>query len=174
MWHDNDGIVQIYNTFIESKMAFPCECPECKSKSAHIYIHNHNDNRCGVWTWCSECGGYSHMSAQTPDWWKNPDFIDGEKLCSEPDYLETRATDIDEWVNDFNTCKKSKPRHTVIQDRFNVKLKTDIQGIPAGTKGVIVVKNDLKTITVQFICEGGAIIDILLPHDELLNVLEIL
>lgn len=174
MWHDNDGIVQIYNSFIKSKRTFPCECPECKSRSVHLYIHDHGDNHCGIWTWCSNCGAFSHMSAQTPRWWKNPVFIDENKLCSEPDYLDTKSFEIDEWVNRFYTCKRSKPQPNVIEDRFNVKLTADIQGIPSGTEGVIVVKNDFTTITVQFIGKDGAITNILLDHAELMKAVEIL
>lgn len=174
MWHDNDAIVQLYNRFIETTKAFPCECPECKSQSAHVYIHDHGDNRCGVWTWCSDCGAFSHMSAQTPACWKNPVFIDETELCSEPDYLETKAIEIDDWVNSFSACKRSKSQKNVIEDRFNVRLTADIQGIPSGTEGVIVIKNDFKTVTVQFISKDGATTNVLLDHAELIKSVEIL
>lgn len=174
MWHDNDGIVQIYNGFIESKQTFPCECPECKSQSVHLYIHDHGDNRCGVWTWCSNCGAFSHMSDQTPSWWKNPVFIDENELCSEPDYLETKFLEIDEWVNSFYTCKRSKPQQSVLEARFNVKLTTDIQGIPSGTEGVMVIKNDFKTVAIQFTSKDGETTNILLDRTELIKSVEIL
>ena len=101
-------------------------------------------------------------------------FIDENELCSEPDYLDIKSLEIDEWVNDFNSCKRSKHQLDVIEDRFNVKLTTDIQGIPSGTEGIIVVKNDFNTITVQFVGKDGAITDILLDHAELMKAIEIL
>ena len=115
------------------------------------------------------------MSGQVPKWWKNPIFIDGHELCAEPDYLEAHAVDIDEWVNSLIPTKKTKSYQPyVIEDRFNVKLTTYIQGISSGTEGVIVVKNDFNTITVQFIGKDGAITDILLDHAELMKAIEIL
>ena len=174
MWHNNDGLIQTYNRFIENKEVFPCECPECKNQSVHIYVHSHENNHCGVWVWCSKCCAFSHMSAQTPSWWKNPVFIDENELCSEPDYLEENSDEIDEWVNSFKSCKRSKMQQNVIEDCFNVRLKTDIQGIPSGAEGTIVIKNDFKTVTVQFISKDGEITEILLNHVELIKSVEIL
>lgn len=175
MWHNNDKITEIYNSFIEGGMKFPCECPACKSESAHVYIHSHDAHHCGIWVWCSKCGAYSHMSGQTPKRWENPAFIDKSELCSEPDYLETKAAEIDGWVNTLIPNKKTKAESPfVIEDRFNAKLKTEMQGIPAGTEGVIVVKNDFKTVTVQFIYEEGKVIELLLSQEELLQAVEVL
>ena len=174
MWHDNDKMVAVYNNITEDINKFPCECPACNCNSVHVYIHDHGDGHCGIWAWCSECGAFSHMSGQTPTWWKNPVFINEYELCSEPDYLDTKSLEIDEWVNGFNSCKRSKPQPNVIEDRFNVKLTTDIQGISSGTEGVIVVKNDFNTITVQFIRKDGVTTDILLDHAKLMKAVEIL
>lgn len=85
------------------------------------------------------------MSGQTPTWWKNPVFINEHELCSEPDYLETQAVAIDEWINTLIPIKETKSNQPfVIEDRFNVIIKNDIQGILAGTQGVMVVKTTLK------------------------------
>ena len=175
MWKDSDKLVEKYNCFVDGGAKVPFECPECNSKAVHIYIHSHDSNHCGIWIWCSECGAFAHMSGQTPTWWKNPVFIDGHQLCSEPDYLETQAIDIDEWVNALVPIKKTKSHQPyVIEDRFNVVIKTDIQGILAGTRGVMVVKNDLKAVKVQFIHEDGQAVDITISQEELLQAVEVI
>ena len=115
------------------------------------------------------------MSGQTPTWWKKPVFINEHELCSEPDYLETQAIDIDEWVNSHVPIKKTKSHQPyVVEDRFNVVIKTDIQGILAGTRGVMVVKNDLKAVKVQFIHEDGQAVDITISQEELLQATKML
>ena len=96
MWHDHDKIIEIYNKLSQGDARFPCECPNCRHKTTHIYIHAHNRDHCGIWIWCSECGAYAHMSGHTPTWWENPIFVDSYNLCSEPDYLETKTTEIDD------------------------------------------------------------------------------
>ena len=175
MWHDNDKIVEVYNRTTEGINKFPCECPACNCNSVHVYIHDHCDGHCGIWAWCSECGAFSHMSGQTPTWWKNPIFIDGHELCAEPDYLEAHAVNIDEWVNSLIPTKKTKSYQSyVIEDRFNVIIKNDIQGILAGTRGVMVVKNDLKTVKIQFVYEDGQVSDITLSQEELLQAVEVI
>ena len=154
MWKDSDKLVEIYNHFIEGGTKVPYECPECNSEAVHVYLHSHDSTHCGVWLWCSRCGAFAHMSGQVPKWWKNPIFIDGHELCAEPDYLEAHAVDIDEWVNSLIPTKKTKSYQPyVIEDRFNVIIKNDIQGILAGTRGVMVVKNDLETVKIQFVYE---------------------
>ena len=174
MWFDNEKIIEIYNKLNIENVKFPYECPNCKSKAAHLYIHEHNDKNCGIWVWCSECGAFAHMSSHTPSWWKNPIFIDGDELCSEPSYLETKVLEIDEWVNKLVLTKTSEKQPGFIEDRFNVKFKVDIQGISSGTEGVLVVNNDFKTTTVKFVRKSGETIDILLSHEDLLQVIEIL
>ena len=171
MWHDNEKIIKIYNGLSKNNK-FPSECPNCKSESAHIYFHSHKVNHCGVWVWCSKCGAFAHMSSYTPNWWKNPVFINEDELCSEPTYLESKATEIDEWVNSLDVGKNIK--QSFIEDHFNVKLKVDIQGIPAGTKGVLVIKNNLEHTIVQFVYNSGETVDFSLPHEELLKSVEIL
>ena len=175
MWHDNDKMVAIYNNITEDINKFPCECPECNSEAVHVYLHSHDSIHCGVWLWCSRCGAFAHMSGQVPKWWKNPIFINGHELCAEPDYLETHAVDIDEWVNSLIPTKKTKSyKPYVIEDRFNVIIKKDIQGILAGTRGVMVVKNDLETVKIQFVYEDRQVVDITISQEELLQAVEVL
>ena len=115
------------------------------------------------------------MSGQTPTWWKNPVFINEHELHSEPDYLETQAVAIDEWINNLIPVKKTKSNQPfVIEDRFNVIIKNDIQGILAGTRGVMVVKNDLETVKIQFVYEDGQAVDITISQEELLQAIEVL
>ena len=174
MWKDNGKIIEVYNKLSEENIKFPYECPNCRSNSTHIYIQNHNDKHCGLWIWCSECGAYTHMSGQTPNWWKNPVFIDENELCTEPDYLDGKSIEIDEWVNNLVLGKKIKGTQNVIEDRFNVRLKIDIQELSAGTEGVLVIKNNFKTMQFQFVCDCGKVFDIMLSKEELLQAVEIL
>lgn len=175
MWHDNGRMVEIYSRISEEIDKIPCECPMCNCNTVHVYIQDHGNSHCGIWVWCSKCGAFSHMSGQTPNWWKNPVFIDDSELCSEPDYLDTKSTEIDEWVNTLVSNKKIKSQQPfVIEDRFNVITKKDIQGILVGTRGVIVVKNDFKEVKIQLICEDGQVIDIMLSQEELLQAVEVL
>lgn len=152
MWIDNDKIMVVLDAANEGKSHFPCVCPICEKKSAHIYIHRHDNRHCGIWTWCSSCGSYSHMSGRTPKWWKNPDFVDVNQLCSEPEYLEKISDKIDTWTNNILLDKKAfyeKP--LILENKFKVKLLFDYQGIPAGTIGTLIIKDDFKNIKVDFI-----------------------
>ena len=175
MWKDSDKLVEAYSCFMEGGTKTPFECPECNRKAVHVYIHLHDSNHCGIWIWCSECGAFAHMSGQAPTWWKNPVFIDGHRLCSEPDYLETQAVKIDGWVNSLVPIEKRKPHQPyVLEDRFNVVIKTDIQGILAGTRGAMVVKNDLKAVKIQFVYEDGQAVDITVSQEKWLQAVEVL
>lgn len=174
MWTDNDKIMTLFDKANTGETKFPCECPVCQKQSAHIYIHRHNDRHCGVWTWCSECRASSHMSGNTPAWWENPDFVDSSKLCSEPTYLDKMADGIDEWVNQISPKDNAESiAPFVMEDRFNVRLKEDLQGIPAGETGVIVVKNDFKTLTVEFITNDGLTIAIHESSTRLTEIVEV-
>ena len=62
----------------------------------------------------------------------------------------------------------------VIEDRFNVRLKIDIQELSAGTEGVLVIKNNFKTMQFQFVCDCGKVFDIMLSKEELVQAVEIL
>ena len=175
MWKDEkDNMLDILDEIEKGQAKFPTVCPNCGSNSTHIYIQDHGDKHCGVWIWCSECGAYAHMSGQTPNWWKNPVFIDENELCSEPDYLDGKFIEIDEWVNNLVLGKKIKGTQNIIEDRFKVRLKIDIQELTAGTEGVLVIKNNFKTMQFQFICDCGKVVDIMLSKEELLQAVEIL
>ena len=43
MWNDNDRILSIFRNVEDGKSVYPCECPVCNTRNAHIYIHKHND-----------------------------------------------------------------------------------------------------------------------------------
>ena len=50
MWHDNDKMVAVYKNITEGINKFPCECPTCNGDTVHLYIHDHGDGHCGIWT----------------------------------------------------------------------------------------------------------------------------
>lgn len=173
MWNDNDKIIEIFSKVDENQIVYPCVCPICNKQTAHIYIHKHNDRHCGIWTWCSNCKASSHLSGKTPLWWENPDFVDPAKLCAEPEYLDQMKDKIDEWVNAIvpkDNAKANKP--FIMENRFNVILKEELQGIPAGTKGVIVIKDDFKKQTIVFIDAEGKKTNINSHPEDLLNLFE--
>jgi len=175
MWNDNDKIIEIFDTSEDGKTVFPCVCPVCNSHSAHVYFHKHNDRHCGIWTWCSNCGASSHMSGNTPKWWKNPDFIDPTQLCAEPDYLEQLKDRIDEWVNMIAPKDPVKVRKPfVMENRFDVILRNEFYGMPAGTSGVIVIKDDFKTMTIDFIDSNGKKINMHETPEDLEKNVEII
>ena len=99
-WTDNnDKIMQIYDTACDRKTLFPVICPICGNQDGHIYIHRYDENHGGIWLWCGNCHLYTHMSGVVPEWWKNPDFIDGDALESAPVALDENAPQIDDWFN---------------------------------------------------------------------------
>lgn len=156
MWKDNDKIIKVYGKANEGKIKFPCLCPICQNTSAHVYIHRHNEDHCGIWTWCSTCKASAHMSGRTPIWWVNPDFVDSSKLCSDPMYLNSISNKIDEWVNPLlPTITLEDNDQFVMENKFDVVLKEKINGIAAGSTGVIVIRDDFKTVKVDFITSDG-------------------
>lgn len=174
MWNDNDKIMGIFDKANEGGMQFPCQCPVCQKQSAHVYIHRHNDKHSGIWTWCNECGASAHLSGQTPSWWVNPDFVDANKLCSDPSYLDEISDQIDKWVNSLVPAKSTEATSPfVMKNRFDVILKEDLQGLPAGTTGTIVVKDDFRTMTIDFIGTDGKAIRIHETPERLLQVVEV-
>ena len=100
MWHDSDDtIMNIFDDACAGKTKFPSDCPICKGRQAHIYMHRHNPRHGGIWMWCSSCRAYAHMSGIIPDWWENPGFTDEALLEGEPSVLDDMAVQIDRWVN---------------------------------------------------------------------------
>lgn len=141
MWVDNEKIMTIFDMVNKKNTHFPCKCPVCNKETAHIYIHRHDDRQCGIWVWCSSCKSYSHMSDESPKWWKNPDFVDVDQLCSEPEYLETMSDKIDTWVDSIMPDEKAFPEKPLImENKFKVRLLADYQNIPAGTVGTLAIK----------------------------------
>ncbi len=175
MWIDNDKIMVLYDMVNNEKVHFPCVCPICNKTTAHIYIHRHNDRHSGIWTWCSSCGSYSHMSGETPKWWENPDFIDANQLCSEPEYLEMMSDKIDNWVNNIVPEEKIYSEKTlIIENKFKVRLLTDYQGISAGTIGTLVIKDDFRKIKIDFINAEGKKINLKIQPDKVLSFFEVI
>lgn len=161
MWNDNDKIIEIFDKANEGGTQFPCKCPVCRNCSAHVYIHRHNDKHCGIWTWCSACGATSHMSGEAPAWWLNPDFVDAAQLCSDPSNLNEIADRIDKWVNSLVPSEKTETTSPfVMEDRFDVVLKEELEGIPVGTTGAIVIRNDFRTVKIDFIGTNGKTVSI--------------
>ena len=99
MWHDDNEIEKIFDRAVLDASSFPVVCPCCGDKSGHIYMNKHKECRGGIWAWCSKCGASVHMDGWIPIWWQDAPFIDEHELCGIPDYLESVAREIDEWVN---------------------------------------------------------------------------
>ena len=174
MWNDNDRIMEIFNKANEGGSQLPCECPVCHNRSAHIYIHRHNDQHCGIWTWCNECGASSHMSGETPAWWVNPDFVDESQLCSDPSYLDGLADTIDKWVNSLMPTENANAISPfVMEDKFEVVLRDNLQGLPAGATGTMVIRNDFKTMTIDFIGADRKKVRIHETPERLLQIVEV-
>jgi len=175
MWNCNDKIMSVFDQLNEGALNIPYKCPVCGAHSGHIYIHKHDDKHCGIWIWCSSCGSYSHMSDETPIWWINPDFVDENQLCSEPEYLEIMKDTIDAWVYSIAPTEKvSISEPFIMEDKFNVKLQEDLQGISAGTTGILVIKNDFKAIEFEFIDESGNSINLNVQPEKVKRIFEII
>ena len=175
MWSNNDKLMEIFDMTNNGKTHFPFACPICNKEAAHVYIHSHDDRHCGIWAWCSSCGSYSHMSGESPNWWKNPDFVDTEQLCSEPDYLETVSDKIDTWINSILPDEKAFPENTLImENKFKVKLLVDCQDIPAGTTGTLVIRDDFRKITIDFINTEGEMINLKIQPNKVTSIFEVI
>ena len=175
MWNDNNKIMVIFDEIENGKTVYPCTCPACEGQTSHVYIHKHNDRHCGIWVWCSKCGAYSHMSGVAPKWWKNPDFIDPAQLCAEPEYLEQMKARIDEWVNTIvptDVSKSNKP--FVMESRFDVVFKEKLKNIPEGTIGTIVIKDDFKTMKIEFIGVDGKAVKLDESPNNLEKIVEVI
>ena len=174
MWNDNDKIMAVFDKANEGGTQFPCKCPICQNHSAHVYIHRHNDKHCGIWTWCNECGASAHMSGDTPSWWVNPDFVDAAQLCSDPTYLNKLADKIDGWANSLVPSENTENTSPfVMENKFDVVLKEELQGIPARTSGVIVIRDDFRTVKIDFIGADGKVIRINETPEKLTQIIEV-
>lgn len=102
MWNDNEKkILEIEDNIYLDKKNYPVKCPVCGKNDGHLFYYEHTFSACkgGKWIWCSSCCKCSHSYASIPEWWKNPEFIDSEKLSATPDYLESNKEQIDSWIN---------------------------------------------------------------------------
>ena len=175
MWNDNEKIMGIFDKANEGGTQFPCKCPICQKHSAHVYIHRHNDKHCGIWTWCNECGASAHMSGETPVWWENPVFVDADKLCSDPSYLNEMTDKIDEWTNSLVPTEATETKRPfVMENRFNVVFNEKIQEIPAGANGVIVIRDDFRTVEIDFIGADGKAVHINATPEKLTQIVEVI
>lgn len=101
MWEDSRKMLKSFNLNM-LKNTYPDICPECGSADKHVmFFRFDKDNEGGVWMWCSKCHSYTHAHVVVPSSWENPGFISEDKLDSSMDYLETKKTMIDEWVNNL-------------------------------------------------------------------------
>lgn len=99
LWNNNDAMFALYNSFIIHTLnVFPCKCPVCGNKSAHIYFNRYDDVKGGFWSWCSSCGAYVHSFGKVPYLWKNCSNIKADCLTAVPDYLEKNKAVIDDWI----------------------------------------------------------------------------
>ncbi len=156
MWKDNDIIMDIFRKANEGGTRFPCQCPVCRNPSAHIYIHRHDSKHCGIWTWCTACGASAHLSGEAPGWWRNPDFVDADQLHSDPSYFNEISDKIDQWVNSLLPAQNVEAaKEDTMEDRFHVVFQEELQGIPAGAEGTIVIRNDFRALEINFIGTDG-------------------
>lgn len=103
MWKEKDEMMELLSNLGDCNSAWPHECPLCKEKHAHALLHRSMpDSDFGTaWLWCDACGSYSHFSYRIPEWWKNPSFIDNEKLDSFVDYPNSLRDLSDKWLREL-------------------------------------------------------------------------
>lgn len=100
MWKDDrDEIDDLWCGFLNKSDRYPCKCPICKKRDAHICVHRYQGKKGTAWMWCSECRHCTHGTMFIPGWWEDDDFIDIYRTASHPDYLETQKIAIDSYVN---------------------------------------------------------------------------
>ena len=106
MWQDDldNRLMDILeNAKMINTELFPVVCPYCGERGGHFYLHRwkKEDPRGSMWVWCSACRQSAHSRYRLPQWWKNPEKIDPQKLTYYPNYLEENKSYIDEWVNEI-------------------------------------------------------------------------
>lgn len=102
MWNDQDDkILDIIDSLIQ-KDTFPCECPICKERDAHVYMHGEKNKIGSAWVWCGTCKNYSHFSYRLPSYWKNIEEISLDNLYHSPDNLNKIKDVIDAHINNLN------------------------------------------------------------------------
>jgi len=115
------------------------------------------------------------MSGETPEWWVNSDFVDASQLCSDPSYLNEMSDKVDEWINSLLPTENVKETSSfVMENKFNVVLKEQLQGIPVGTTGVIVIRDDFRTVTIDFIGNDGKTVRINETPEKLLQIIDVI
>lgn len=83
MWKDNDDKIMdiLDNIGTLNREAFPVVCPVCGEKEGHLYFHRsgEEDEKGGMWVWCSSCYHFAHALCRLPKWWENLDKIRNKK-----------------------------------------------------------------------------------------------
>lgn len=117
MWTEIDNMMQLLDTIHNGNVSAPLLCPECKSANVHFLMHRHEtvSKRGTAWIWCADCKNYAHFAYAIPEWWKNPDFIDEEKLDALPDYPNSLCVEIDTWVESLLTERANAFRNSEIE-----------------------------------------------------------
>ena len=102
MWEDSRKMLKSFDTNMLNR-TYPDICPECGSSEKHVFFYrfDEDDSDGGVWMWCSKCHSYTHAHSVVPKIWKNPVFIDEEKLDDTIDYLEANKDKIDKWIEEL-------------------------------------------------------------------------
>ena len=176
MWIDNDKILAVFDGATNKQEGqFPHLCPICNNRSAHIYVHQHGGEHCGIWVWCNSCNSFSHMSGVTPDWWENPEFVDENQLCTEPEYLNEISDKIDKWVNNIIPSEGiiRKEPFTMVNE-FKAVTMEDFQGIPKGTVGKLIIKDDFKTLAINFVNTEGKAINLSINPENVADIFKII
>ena len=65
-------------------------------------------------------------------------------------------------------------REGILENKFSVKSLVDFQGIPAGTVGTLVVQDDFRTVTINFINEEGEKINLEIQPEKVTSVFEVI
>ena len=102
MWEESRNMLHSFDLNMLDRV-YPDNCPDCGAQDKHVFFYKFDeaDKDGGVWMWCSKCHSYTHARAVIPPMWRNPDFIDEDKLDSSMDYLEANKARIDSWISDF-------------------------------------------------------------------------
>lgn len=112
MWKDtNDRIMEILDN-VETKRneQFPISCPICRETGGHVYFHRFeiNDDKGGVWVWCSNCHYFVHAMVKVPSWWKNLEYMSLKDLSYYPSCLDENKNSVDKWINELSISRKQQ------------------------------------------------------------------
>lgn len=100
MWKEDDKMMDLVDGIGQASVSSPAKCPICNEIQAHYLLHKGegSSNRGTAWIWCDACKSYTHFGYFIPDWWKNAEFVDDDKLDSYVAYPQSIESKIDEWI----------------------------------------------------------------------------